>query len=135
MLKRYLALVAVGLVGVALAGFYLLPGNSSPTGGVSDLPDARAAEPVKPGADPFGFSAAFDLEIKKVGQISPREFAARYPTPKYLDKPSFDPTTAKFFAQVNAEKVKKRHGAALASLVWIVAMKAGDLGDFRTGHY
>jgi hypothetical protein len=25
--------------------------------------------------------------------------------------------------------------AAAASLVWIVVMKAGDLGDFRTGHY
>jgi hypothetical protein len=25
--------------------------------------------------------------------------------------------------------------AAAASLVWIVAMQAGDLGDFRTGHY
>jgi hypothetical protein len=25
--------------------------------------------------------------------------------------------------------------AAVASLVWIVLMKAGDLGDFRTGHY
>ena len=72
-----------------------------------------AAAPVKHGLDPFGYSAAFDLEIKNVGQIAPQQFAARYPTPQYLGKLSWDPTTAKFFDRVNAEKVKKPGGKTL----------------------
>lgn len=62
---------------------------------------------VPPQDDRFGFSAAFGAELKKVGQITPQQFAGRYPAPKYLGELSFDPTTAKFTDQVNAEKVKK----------------------------
>src|SRR5262245_22598512 len=58
-------------------------------------------------ADSFGYTAAFDAELKKVGQISTQQFADRYPAPKYLGKLSFDPTTAKFFNEVNVEKLKK----------------------------
>jgi hypothetical protein len=115
-LKRPLALLVVGLAGVgALVGLSLTPADS-PSGGGGVFPGPReigAAEPARPGPDPFGYSAAFDAELKKIGPISPKQFAERYPAPKYLDKPSFDPTAAKFFAELNVEKVKKPGGKSL----------------------
>jgi hypothetical protein len=69
---------------------------------------ALPAQAEKPAAkklkasDPFGYSTAFDETTKKIGQISPEEFARRYPSKaKYVDKLSFDPTTGKFFDQFN----------------------------------
>ena len=109
MLKRFLTLIAVVGVG-ALAAVYLIPAHAPPGGGTPaaiDPRDAAAAEPARPQPDPFGYSVAFDLELKKLGQISTAQFAARYPAPKYLDKMSWDPTTAKFFDQVDVEKVTK----------------------------
>jgi hypothetical protein len=112
-LKRHLGLVAVGIAGLALAGFFLVPTQSPPAPGVGDpaggprLALAGPTVPEKPGPDPYGFSAAFAREIRAVGQLSPAEFAGRYPASEYLPKLSWDPTTAKFFDKVNVEKVHK----------------------------
>ncbi len=115
MLNPRLSLVAATVAGlgflVALFWNFDVPATRAP----GDRPRVLAAAPVKPGPDPFGYSAAFDLEIKNVGQITPQQFAARYPTPQYLGKLSWNPTTAKFFDQVNAEKVKKPGGKTLAA--------------------
>src|SRR5262249_5362574 len=47
-----------------------------------------------------GFTEAFEAEVKKVGQISPDEFARRHAgKANYLKKISWDPTTAKFWDQ------------------------------------
>ncbi len=119
MLKRYLGLAAICvLTAGAAAGFYLIP-TDTPVGDDTPPPstgprDVAAAEPLKPVADRFGYTAAFDTELKKIGQITPKQFADRYPTPKYLGKLSFDPTTAKFFDEVNAEKVKKSGGKSIS---------------------
>ncbi len=102
-----LSIFAVIGIGVPLIA-HLIPTTEPKIG--CDFPsprDAAAAEPVKADADSFGYSAAFDTELKKIGQISTQQFAERYPAPKYLGKLSFDPTSAKFFDKVNAEKVKK----------------------------
>src|SRR5258708_6264310 len=103
-LKRSLGLVAVLLTTAAVAGFYSAPDNSPPAAAEEPKPapaDApKRAAPAKD-ADSFGYTAAFDAELKKVGQISPQQFAERYPAPKSLGKLSFDPTDAKFFDQVN----------------------------------
>jgi hypothetical protein len=72
------------------------------------------------------FSAAFDQELKKLGQISPEEFARRYPSKAtYLAKISWDPTTAKFYDQFNMDPSKpdatvrvKGPSAAIARRVW-----------------
>jgi len=63
------------------------------------LSAAAAADPAKKKpADPLGYSAAFDVEIARIGQITPQQFAERYPdTAKYLAKLSWDATKAKFF--------------------------------------
>src|SRR5262249_17831560 len=48
----------------------------------------------------FGYGAAFDEALKKIGQITPADFAKRFPTKAaYLDKLTWDPATGKFFDQ------------------------------------
>lgn len=109
MFKSHLALVLAGAVGVgALAVVYLVPTRAPdvPADAPGSVPEARAGD-IARGGDPFGYSAAFDRELKKLGQISPAQFAAKYPAPAYLGQRSFDPTTAKFFDRMNVEKVKK----------------------------
>src|SRR5262249_54271310 len=63
----------------------------------------HAGEPARKQAarkapdEKLGYGAAFEEELKKVGQISPKEFAKRYGGKvEYLAKPSFDPTRAPF---------------------------------------
>src|SRR5262245_27535473 len=104
MINRRSGLVAV-IAGLCLAvGLWIvLTGKPPPTGGDGVI----AAEAPKAALRPSGFTAAFDAELKKIGQITPKQFAERYPAPKYLEKVSWDPTTAKFFDKVNVEKVKK----------------------------
>ncbi len=70
---------------------------------------ARADKPKAAGTqkDVFGYTAAFDEELKKVGQISPQEFGKMFALKsKYLDKLSFDPTQAKFWDGFNADPAK-----------------------------
>ena len=64
---------------------------------------SSAAPPVTwDPADPLpDYSAAFDRELEKVGQISPQEFAQRYQSrASYLPKVTWDPTTARFWDRV-----------------------------------
>ena len=75
-----------------------------------------SAAPPKYGQNPFEYTAAFDAEIREVGQISTAQFAARYPTPNYLRELSWDPTTAQFFDKLNVEKVEKEHADLKATL-------------------
>jgi hypothetical protein len=72
------------------------------------LPALCPADPPKQAAkaeaDPFGYTAAFDAELLKVGQISPQEFARRYATKAaYLEKIGWDPTTARFWDKFNLD--------------------------------
>jgi hypothetical protein len=56
------------------------------------------------GAEVFGYGAAFQYELDRVGQISPDEFAAKFPnTAAYLPKLTWDPTTALFWNEFNAD--------------------------------
>lgn len=55
--------------------------------------------------DVFGYTAAFDEALKKIGQISPQEFAQKYASSaKYLPQISYDPTTAKFWDEFQKRK-------------------------------
>jgi hypothetical protein len=52
--------------------------------------------------DVFGYAAAFDEELKQIGQISPQDFAQRYASnAEYLPRINWDPTTAKFWDKFN----------------------------------
>jgi hypothetical protein len=104
---RRLGLLAAGAAGLcvlATARWVFVPRAPGEPGG---RPDELAAAPAKSGPDPFGFSAAFDAEVRKLGQITPRQFADRYPAPAYLAELSWDPTTARFFDKLNVETVIK----------------------------
>jgi hypothetical protein len=62
--------------------------------GVKKSPPVKKAGPTQD----FGFTAAFADEIKKVGQITPEQFAERFGgKTKHLAKISWDPTTAKYW--------------------------------------
>jgi hypothetical protein len=63
-------------------------------------------------ADPLpDYSAAFDQELKKVGQLSPEEFAERYRSrASYLPKVTWDPTTARFWDRVMGAPAAKGPG-------------------------
>jgi len=59
---------------------------------------AQTFVPATPNGDVFGYGAAFDKELRKVGQISPIDFKKRYGANlKYLSRLSWDPTTASFY--------------------------------------
>jgi hypothetical protein len=60
--------------------------------------EVQSAPPENKPAGETGIEAAFARELKKVGQISPEAFARRYAgKASYLEKLSWDPTTAKFW--------------------------------------
>ena len=134
MSHRRLGLFAAGLAAAVLSavGFGLV---NAPPAGEPGAPGQLAAAPAKPGPDPFGYSAAFDAEVKKLGQITPGQFAAAYPTPTYQAKPSWDYTTAKFFDKINAETVVKEHKdlhATLAKLPYTPAEIANIKRNMNT---
>jgi hypothetical protein len=56
------------------------------------------------GADVFGYGPAFAQELQRIGQISFDQFAAMFPPPtNYMAGISWDPITAKFWDQFNAD--------------------------------
>jgi hypothetical protein len=90
---RVLLLFVAGIVGL------LLPSRTAQ----ADKPTTGA----NPKADVFGYTAAFDEDLKKIGQISPEQFAKMFPGKgKYLDKIHFDSTSAKFWNEFQADPAK-----------------------------
>src|SRR5262245_59355784 len=56
------------------------------------------------GAQVFGYADLFRRKLAEIGQISPAEFAARFPSgASYLSGISWDPTKAKFWDQFDAK--------------------------------
>jgi hypothetical protein len=104
-----LAMASKSILCALLVGCTVLSGYQGPaqeTGnqpdkkkaGVSDSSKAKAGV-SGPGKD-FGFTEAFEAEVKKVGEISADKFARRHaPKANYLKKISWDPTKAKFWDQ------------------------------------
>ncbi|HEY9599495.1 MAG TPA: DUF3160 domain-containing protein, partial [Cyanophyceae cyanobacterium] len=65
---------------------------------MTETPIAKAPDDV------FGYMAAFEEALKKIGQISPQEFAKRYASrANYLSQISFDPTTAGYWDEFNLD--------------------------------
>jgi hypothetical protein len=51
-----------------------------------------------------GYTARFDAALARIGEITPDEFARRYPgKARYLERLSWDPTTAKFWDKFNLD--------------------------------
>lgn len=64
-----------------------------------------ATTPIaKAPGDVLGYTAAFEEALKKIGQISPQEFAKRYASlAKYLSQINWDPTTARYWDEFNLD--------------------------------
>jgi Protein of unknown function (DUF3160) len=128
--KRYLGLLAAGFAAVGiLIAFNVVPDNRLPQPG--GRPSDLAAAPAKPGPHPIAYTAAFDIELKKIGQISPQQFAERYPTPAYLQKLTWDPTTAKFFDKLNVDKLTKPGGERKLDNGAILKFPPTDLPGYK----
>lgn len=68
---------------------------------------AGAAEPNNGPRHDYGFTDAFEAEVKKIGQITPEQFAERFPgKAKYLAKISWDPTTGKYWDRFQRDPAK-----------------------------
>jgi hypothetical protein len=107
-LSKIRTLAALGLLLGGVALLAALPAAPARADKPAQQPPA-----ANPTSDVFGYSAAFDEELKKIGQISPREFARLFPAKaEYLATLSFDPTRAKFFDEFNKDpsQFKSRWG-------------------------
>lgn len=102
-------LLALGVLGLSASALtrQLAFADKQPTAvaaapGDNVKTDLAAGKPAN--GDVFGYTAAFDAELKKIGQITPQEFAARYPTKaQYVAKFGWDATTAKFWDDFNKD--------------------------------
>jgi len=76
---------AVGVLVVIVIGWWLVEPPPA-------LAQATKENAPKAGDDSLGYTAHFQRELRQIGQISPEEFARRYPgQAKYLDKICWDP--------------------------------------------
>jgi hypothetical protein len=68
---------------------------------------ARTEGPAAPDTKPGragGYAAAFDAALQKIGPITPEEFARRFADKaKYLERLSWDPTTARYWKELNLD--------------------------------
>lgn len=98
--------MAVAVIGCWLAG-------PMPVVAQSAKRSAAKGSAAKAGDDSLGYTALFHSTLRQIGQISPQEFARRYPgRARYLDKLSWDPTTARFWDDFGRDPAK------LANVRW-----------------
>jgi hypothetical protein len=103
--KSKLAIVFLGsLIGIGIAAKLLFTQADPRT--PQEAPPALAAEAV---AESFGDAGAFGVELKRLGQLTPQDFARHYTSKAdYLPQLSWDPTTATFWDQFNVDPATKR---------------------------
>ncbi|MCI0465153.1 MAG: DUF3160 domain-containing protein [Gemmataceae bacterium] len=91
--------ITLATVGIAALWWGLWPDRQAPR-----PTSAWATEPARSAAADLAYGAAFDAELKKIGEISPQEFARRYGGKAgYSDRLSWDPTTAEFWDRLNLD--------------------------------
>ena len=103
------ALLVIVITGLTALWWSAPSRRLAPSPARADAADAKppAAEAKRAAGDDFGYAAAFDTELKKIGQISPQEFNRRYAAKAgYVHKLSWDPTTAKFWDEFNLDPSK-----------------------------
>src|SRR5262245_37198225 len=86
------------------------------------------------GAQVFGYADLFRQKLAEIGQISPTEFAARFPSgASYLSGISWDPTKAKFWDHFNANTSVVNQGKTSSSpgyRTFDFRLKEAELGVF-----
>src|SRR5262245_22501252 len=92
--------VVAGAIAVAVRGCWL-----AGSGHALGQPAKERAK--APGDDSLGYTYHCMGELGKIGQISPQDFARMFKgQAKYLDKLTWDPTTAKFWADFDLDPSK-----------------------------
>ena len=115
------ASLAILLAAICFLGTY----QTGHVGEKKPEPGKKAAE----AKNDFGFTAAFLAEIEKVGQISPDEFARRFPgKAEYLPKLTWDPTTAKYWDRFNLDPTDPK---AVTPIRNVTPAETKHLFDFR----
>ena len=102
----------------------------------TEAPPPKVAKPAVPAAaltppprHDSGFTAAFEEEVRKVGQITPDEFGRRFAgKARYLPKISWDPTTAKYWDRFTLDPNDPK---AMTPIRNITPGAAAHLYDFR----
>lgn len=110
---------------ILLPGFFLLTALLTHWEGFAQV------DKKKPTASKhdFGFTAAFEEEVKKVGQITPEQFAERFPgKAKYLSKMTWDPTTGKHWDRFQLDPNDPK---AMTPIRNVTAKEVSNLFDFR----
>jgi len=103
-------------------------------GAARSAPPADQPEPRVRPAGESGIEAAFARELQKVGQVSPEAFARRYAgKASYLQKLSWDPTTAKFWDDFS--KREQRHDFCLNAAELAVFKRNGFVVSERLGSH
>jgi hypothetical protein len=93
---------------------------------LGDRPSAAFA--AAPPVGDFGFTAAFEAEVKKIGQITPLEFTRLYPAKgDGLAKISWEPTTAKYWDRFKLDPNDPKAMTPIRNM----ASKDAHLYDFR----
>jgi hypothetical protein len=112
---------------VLVGGVFLLVGWQPPAQD-KGKPAAAQARPAAAKEDP-GLTAAFEDEVKKVGQITPDAFAQRFAVKgQYLAKISWDPTTAQYWDRFTLDPTDPK---AMTPVRKVNPKSALSLYDFR----
>lgn len=71
------------------------------------------------GAEVFGYNDAFNQELRRIGQISPEQFAAMFPnSAQYLPGISWNPTAAAYWDRFAANPDEANHGLEPGQQGW-----------------
>jgi hypothetical protein len=88
---------------LACLAFVGLPLETLLTKAAGQSPRKTVGAKTNP-TEPFGYTAAFEEELAKVGQITPEQFRERYaPKTAYLPRITWDPTTSQFWDRLQAD--------------------------------
>ena len=103
----------LAVLGLLLGGVGLLAALP-PAPGPADKPAPKTPAAANPTTDVFGYSAAFDEELKKLGQISPQEFARLFPSrAKYLRQAQLRPHEGELLRRVQQGSSTLEEGLGL----------------------
>ena len=91
------------------------------------------------GEEVFGYGDAFKRELAALGQISPEQFAARFPADSnYLAAVTWDPTTAQFWDLFNTDVPAHNAGKSLNDpdyRFYDTRLTPAELGAFKTNGF
>jgi Protein of unknown function (DUF3160) len=98
---------------------------------------AVAAEPVNPPkpTDGLGYALRLNSELKAIGEITPVQFAGKYPAPTYFGKLTFDSTKAKFYDEFARDKAAPLPEGAVPGEWYDFRLNEAELAKFKSNGF